>query len=434
MGYNSGIKVFIFLFITKEKPTYCIIFLNNLYLYREFECKKMRFDELDLEDAVLDGLYDMNFEETTPVQELTIPVILEGKDIIACAQTGTGKTAAYVLPVINELSKGCHPTDAVNAVIMAPTRELAQQIDQQIQGFTYFIPSVSAVAVYGGTDGIAWEQQKRGLEMGADIVIATPGRLLSHIKLGSVDLSKVSFFVLDEADRMLDMGFYDDIMQVHKQLPPYCQTIMFSATMPPKIRTLAKTILKDPEEVKIAISRPPESIMQTAYICYDPQKLKILQDLFTQSRPQRVIIFSSSKMKVKELASIDILVATDVVARGIDINDIKSVVNFDIPHDPEDYVHRIGRTARGTNGEGLAITFVSIDEQAQFKRIEDFLEKEVYKIPVSPEFGEVPLYEPEKYGMNKRGRGRPRKSEDKGSSSSPQKRNMGHRGRPKKAQ
>ena len=241
---------------------------------------------------------------------------------------------------------------------------------------------------------------------------------------------------------------------------------MFSATMPPKIRTLAKTILKDPEEVKIAISRPPESIMQTAYICYDPQKLKILQDLFTQSRPQRVIIFSSSKMKVKELAStlkrlkfnvaamhsdieqsqreeamkefksghIDLLVATDVVARGIDINDIKLVVNFDIPHDPEDYVHRIGRTARGTNGEGLAITFVSIDEQAQFKRIEDFLEKEVYKIPVSPEFGEVPLYEPEKYGMNKRGRGRPRKSEDKGSSSSPQKRNMGHRGRPKKAQ
>ena len=233
MGYNSGIKVFIFLFITKEKPTYCIIFLNNLYLYREFECKKMRFDELDLEDAVLDGLYDMNFDETTPVQELTIPVILEGKDIIACAQTGTGKTAAYVLPVINELSKGCHPTDAVNAVIMAPTRELAQQIDQQIQGFTYFIPSVSAVAVYGGTDGIAWEQQKRGLEMGADIVIATPGRLLSHIKLGTVDLSKVSFFVLDEADRMLDMGFYDDIMQVHKQLPPYCQTIMFSATIKP---------------------------------------------------------------------------------------------------------------------------------------------------------------------------------------------------------
>ena len=188
-----------------------------------------------MEDAVLDGLYDMNFDETTPVQELTIPVILEGKDIIACAQTGTGKTAAYVLPVINELSKGCHPTDAVNAVIMAPTRELAQQIDQQIQGFTYFIPSVSAVAVYGGTDGIAWEQQKRGLEMGADIVIATPGRLLSHIKLGSVDLSKVSFFVLDEADRMLDMGFIHDIKRILPLLPKKRQSLFFSATMPPEI-------------------------------------------------------------------------------------------------------------------------------------------------------------------------------------------------------
>ena len=388
----------------------------------------MRFDELDLEDAVLDGLYDMNFEETTPVQALTIPIILEGKDIIACAQTGTGKTAAYVLPIISELSRYSFPKDAVNAVIMAPTRELAQQIDQQIQGFTYFIPGISAVAVYGGTDGITWEQQKRGMELGADIVIATPGRLLSHIKLGTVDLSKVSFFVLDEADRMLDMGFYDDIMQVYKQLPADCQTIMFSATMPPKIRTLAQSILKDPEEVQIAISRPPESIMQTAYICYDMQKLKILERLFVESHPQRVIIFSSSKMKVKELTTtlrrmkfnvaamhsdleqsqreevmkefksghVDILVATDVVSRGIDINDIKLVINFDIPHDPEDYVHRIGRTARGTNGEGLAITFVGVNEQAAFHHIEKFLDKDIYKIPVDPQIGEVPLYEPEK--------------------------------------
>ncbi len=397
----------------------------------------MRFDELNLEDAVLDGLDSMNFQETTPIQELTIPVILEGKDIIACAQTGTGKTAAYVLPLINELSKGSHPENAVNAIIMAPTRELAQQIDQQIEGFSYFIP-VSAVAIYGGTDGIAWEQQKKGLESGADIVIATPGRLLSHIKLGTVDLSQVSYFVLDEADRMLDMGFYEDIMQVYKLLPPTCQVIMFSATMPPKIRTLAKTILKHPEEVKVAISRPPDTIMQTAYICYDTQKIHILEDLFSQNRPQRVIIFSSSKLKVKELASslkrmkfnvaamhsdleqsqreevmkdfknghIDILVATDVVARGIDINDIKLVINFDIPHDPEDYVHRIGRTARGTQGEGLAITFVSIDEQAQFERIEKFLDKTIYKIPIDPKFGEAPLYEPGKYAKNRKGKGR----------------------------
>lgn len=422
----------------------------------------MRFDELKLEESVLDGLDAMNFLETTPVQELTIPVILEGKDIIACAQTGTGKTAAYVLPVINELSKGNHPENVVNAIIMAPTRELAQQIDQQIEGFTYFIP-VSAVAIYGGTDGIAWEQQRRGLEMGADIVIATPGRLLSHIKMGTVDLSQVSFFILDEADRMLDMGFYEDIMQVQKLLPPTCQTIMFSATMPPKIRTLAKTILKNPEEIKIAISRPPESILQTAYICYDAQKLRILQDLFSQSRPQRVIIFSSSKMKVKELAitlsrmkfnvaamhsdleqsqreevmkefkngHIDILVATDVVARGIDINDIKLVVNYDIPHDPEDYVHRIGRTARGTNGEGLAITFVSIEEQAQFKRIEDFLEKTVYKIPIDPQLGETPLYEPEKYKGFGRGKGRPRGEGSKSNAGSSNNRKP-FRGKPRK--
>ncbi|MCC8152876.1 MAG: DEAD/DEAH box helicase [Tannerellaceae bacterium] len=400
----------------------------------------MRFDELDLEDAILDGLDAMNFIETTPVQELTIPVILEGKDIIACAQTGTGKTAAYVLPLINELSKGVHAENAVNAIIMAPTRELAQQIDQQIGGFSYFIP-VSAVAVYGGTDGITWEQQKRGMEKGADIVIATPGRLLSHIKLGTVNLSEVSYFVLDEADRMLDMGFADDIMHIYKQLPPSCQVIMFSATMPPKIRTLAKTILKNPEEIKIAISKPPETIMQTAYICYEPQKINILKDLFSKKRPQRVIIFSSSKLKVKELTTtlkrmkfnvadmhsdldqskreevmkefknghIDILVATDVVARGIDINDIKLVVNYDIPHDPEDYVHRIGRTARGTGGEGLAITFVAPEEQAQFKRIENFLEKTIYKIPVDPDLGETPLYEPEKYARYN-GKGNNRKT------------------------
>lgn len=387
----------------------------------------MRFDELDLEEAVLDGLDAMNFLETTPVQEQTIPLILEGKDIIACAQTGTGKTAAYVVPLINQLSKGQHPDNAINAIIMAPTRELAQQIDQQIEGFSYFVP-VSAVAIYGGTDGIVWEQQKRGLEMGADIVIATPGRLISHLNLGSVNLSSVSFFILDEADRMLDMGFYEDIMQIYKKLPASCQSIMFSATMPPKIKTLAQNILKNPVDVKLAISRPPESIMQTAYICYDPQKLPILEDIFKQTRPQRVIIFSSSKMKVKELAStlqklkfnvaamhsdleqsqredvmkdfkngrIDVLVATDVVARGIDINDIRLVVNFDIPHDPEDYVHRIGRTARGTNGEGLAITFISQQEQFKFSQIEKFLDKTIYKIPIDEKFGEVPAYEPEK--------------------------------------
>lgn len=392
----------------------------------------MRFDELPLDEAILDGLDAMNFTEATPIQEQTIPIILEGRDIIACAQTGTGKTAAYVLPILNELHYGGFPENAVNAIIMAPTRELAQQIDQQISGFSYFV-SASAVAVYGGTDGIVWEQQKRGLKMGADIVIATPGRLISHLKCDSIDLSKVSFFVLDEADRMLDMGFYDDIMQIYKHLPQSCQIIMFSATMPPKIQTLAQNILKDPVEITIAISRPPETIMQTAYICYEIQKIQIIKDLFKNSNPKRVIIFSSSKLKVKDLTSslkrmnfnvaemhsdleqsqreevmkdfksgkIDILVATDVVSRGIDINDIQLVVNFDIPHDPEDYVHRIGRTARGKNDKGLAITFVSPEEQYQFQQIESFLGKTVYKIPVDPEFGETPAYEPEKYAKKK---------------------------------
>ena len=236
----------------------------------------MRFDELDLEEAVLDGLDAMNFLETTPVQELTIPVILEGKDIMACAQTGTGKTAAYVLPVINELSKGLHPANAINAIIMAPTRELAQQIDMQFEGFSYFLP-ISTTVVYGGGDGAGWDQQKKGLLMGADVVIATPGRLLSHIANSGIDLSQVSYFILDEADRMLDMGFFDDIMQIVKQMPTKRQTILFSATLPPKIRQLAKQILKDPAEINIAISKPNEAIIQSAYICYETQKMAIIQ-------------------------------------------------------------------------------------------------------------------------------------------------------------
>ena len=425
----------------------------------------MTFEEFGLSEDVMRGLDAMNFKEATPVQEQTIPVILQKRDLIACAQTGTGKTAAYILPLLNLLTEKQGDGDRVRAVIVAPTRELAQQIDMQFEGFSYFLP-ISTVVVSGGGDGASWDQQKRGLTMGADIIIATPGRLISHLNISNIDFSGVECFILDEADRMLDMGFYDDIMKIGKKLPENRQTVMFSATMPPKIRQLAKNIMNEPVEVNVAISKPNEAIDQSAYVCYESQKMGIVDWLFKEPAGTKTIVFSSSKQKVKELAfslkrkkykveamhsdleqseresvmldfknnKIDILVATDVISRGIDIDQIGLVINYDVPHDPEDYVHRIGRTARGTNGEGLAITFVSIDEQAQFKRIEDFLEKEVYKIPVSPEFGEVPLYEPEKYGMNKRGRGRPRKSEDKRSSSSPQKRNMGHRGRPKKVQ
>ena len=242
----------------------------------------------------------MNFDECTPVQENAIPVILEGKDLIAVAQTGTGKTAAFLLPILDKLSREKHPDDSINCIIMSPTRELAQQIDQQMEGFSYFMP-VSSVAVYGGSDGIQFEQQKKGLTLGADVVIATPGRLLSHLSLGYVDLSRVSYFVLDEADRMLDMGFYDDIMQVVKLMPKERQTIMFSATMPANIQKLANNILNNPVEIKLAVSKPADKIVQAAYICYESQKLSIIQSLFLKEVPEKVIIFASSKLKVKEV-------------------------------------------------------------------------------------------------------------------------------------
>ena len=386
----------------------------------------MKFSELNLEESVLQALDAMNFVECTPVQEHTIPLILEGRDLIGVAQTGTGKTAAYLLPILNMLSKGTYPSDAINCIVMSPTRELAQQIDQQMEGFSYFMPA-SSVAVYGGNDGVRFEQEKRGLTLGADVVIATPGRLISHLNLGYVDLSKISFFILDEADRMLDMGFYDDIMQIAKFLPKERQTIMFSATMPSKIQQLAQTILNDPSEVKLAVSKPAEKIIQTAYICYETQKLGIIQSLFKDQTPERVIVFASSKLKVKEVTKafrrlnlnvgemhsdldqsqrdqimhefkngrINILVATDIVSRGIDIDDIRLVINYDVPHDSEDYVHRIGRTARANN-DGCSITFVSEKEQTNFKNIEDFLDKDIYKIPVPDELGEAPEYSPKK--------------------------------------
>lgn len=397
----------------------------------------MKFSELQLNANVLEALDAMRFEECTPIQEQAIPLILEGKDLIAVAQTGTGKTAAFLLPILNKLSEGNHPEDAINCVIMSPTRELAQQIDQQMEGFSYFMPT-SSVAVYGGNDGVLFEQQKKGLTLGADVVIATPGRLIAHLSLGYVDLSKVSYFILDEADRMLDMGFYEDIMQIVKYLPKDRQTIMFSATMPAKIQQLANTILNNPAEIKLAVSKPAEKIIQASYVCYENQKLGIIRSLFSEEVPERAIIFASSKIKVKEVARalksmklkvgemhsdleqvqreavmhefkagrINLLVATDIVARGIDIDDIRLVINYDVPHDSEDYVHRIGRTARA-NHDGVAITFVSEKEQNAFKSIENFLERDIYKIPVPAELGEPPAYTPRTgsgKGKNRRGK------------------------------
>lgn len=397
----------------------------------------MKFEETYLNDNILDALYDMHFDECTPIQAGCIPEILDYRDVIGIAQTGTGKTAAYLLPILSMLDDGGYPQDAINCIIMSPTRELAQQIDQAMQGFGYYLNGISSVAVYGGNDGTRYDQEMKSLRLGADVVIATPGRLLSHIRMGNVDLSRVSFFVLDEADRMLDMGFSDDILQIVKGLPKDRQTIMFSATMPDKIRQLAHTILTDPVEVKIAVSKPAEKIRQMAYICHEPQKLGIIKHLFKDNKLKRVILFSGKKEKVKDIGrqltqmgvnccqmhsdlsqqerdevmfqfksgQKDVLVATDIVARGIDIDDILMVINYDVPHDSEDYVHRIGRTARADR-DGEAITLVNEDDMYRFAQIEKFIDKSVEKLPLPEALGEGPEYAPQRhYAPRGKGRG-----------------------------
>ena len=384
----------------------------------------MTFDEFGFEYEIMDGLDAMNFREATPIQEKAIPVIMDGHDLIACAQTGTGKTAAFILPLMNRLLLSGNEQNKVKAVIITPTRELAQQIDLQFEGFSYFAP-ISTVAVSGGGDGASWEQQKRGLTLGADVIIATPGRLISHLKISNIDFSGVEYLILDEADRMLDMGFYDDIMDICSYMPKERQTLLFSATMPPKIRQLAKSILHNPVEVSVAISKPNESIAQSAYVCYEAQKIGIIQHLFAQPIEGKTIVFASSKVKCKEVAyllkkkkfrvaamhsdleqderdrvmldfknnKLDILVATDIVARGIDIDQIGLVINYDVPRDPEDYIHRIGRTARA-NADGRAMTFVAEDDQVRFQRIERFLGYEVSKEPMPEALGDAPEYKP----------------------------------------
>ena len=395
----------------------------------------MTFEQTYLNDNILDALYDMHFVEMTPIQERCIPEILNGRDVLGVAQTGTGKTAAYLLPILSMLDEGNYPEEAINCVVMAPTRELAQQIDQAMQGFSYYIDHLSSIAVYGGNDGSRFDQEMKGLRGGAPVVIATPGRLLSHLKVGNLDLSRTSFFVLDEADRMLDMGFSDDILQINKLLPANCQKVMFSATMPAKIRELAVSLLHDPVEVKLKVSRPADKIQQSAYVCYDPQKIGIIEHLFKCGDLKRVIIFCGKKDRVKDInrtlaklkincaamhsdltqqerddvmyrfkaGQVDVLVATDIVARGIDIDDIRIVINFDVPHDSEDYVHRIGRTARADR-DGVAITFINEKDITRFKQIERFLKKEIEKTPLPEGLGEGPEYKEEPKKKSSHGR------------------------------
>jgi superfamily II DNA/RNA helicase len=360
----------------------------------------------------------MGYTKPTPVQESTIPVILAGEDIIACAQTGTGKTAAYILPILNKLVNSDHRH--LNTLVIAPTRELALQIDQQVEGFGYFV-GASSIPVYGGNDGATWDQQRKALEQGADIIIATPGRLIALLAAGTIDFSRLQHLVLDEADRMLDMGFFDDIVKIIKHLPTKRQTLLFSATMPPRIRTLASQILVNPKEVSIAISKPAEGIVQQAYIVYDHQKNSLLKRLLKQDDSKSVIIFSNSKDNVKRLGSdliryglsaqpfhsdleqaereqilqkfknrqLQILIGTDILSRGIDVEGIGLVINYDTPHDAEDYVHRIGRTARAER-TGVAITFVGERDHQKFLSVEKLIGKEITKLPLPADLGEGP--------------------------------------------
>lgn len=368
----------------------------------------MKFSELKLNANVLDALDAMRFDECTPIQEQAIPIILEGKDLIAVAQTGTGKTAAFLLPILNKLSEGGHPEDAINCVIMSPTRELAQQIDQQMEGFSYFMPA-SSVAVYGGNDGILFEQQKKGLTLGADVVIATPGRLIAHLSLGYVDLSKVSYFILDEADRMLDMGFIHDIKRILPKLPKEKQTLFFSATMADTIIALTNSLLKNPLKIYVTPkSSTVDSIKQLVYFVEKKEKSLLLISILQKSEDRSVLIFSRTKHNADKIVKIlgkagigsqaihgnksqaarqsalgnfksgktRVMVATDIASRGIDINELPLVINYDLPDVPETYVHRIGRTGRAGNA-GMALTFCSQEERKQINDIQKLTGKKL---------------------------------------------------------
>ena len=388
----------------------------------------MKFTEFGFDDRLMEGIEASNYQEATPIQEQVIPHIINGKDVIAFAQTGTGKTAAFLLPLIhNMLSKGTDP-NGINCLVIVPTRELAVQIAQHLEGLSYFT-SVSSIAVYGGGDGNNFVQEKKALSMGADFVICTPGKMMAHIKMGYVKLDSLQYLVLDEADRMLDMGFYDDIMFIIKHLPQKRQNLLFSATMPPKIKTMAQKILHQPVEISIAMSKPPEKIVQQAYLVYDEQKIPLIQHLLSEKQYRSVLIFCSSKLSVKQLTRdlrkkgikageihsdleqenrediliqyksgrLPVLVATDILSRGIDIDNIDLVINFDVPHDGEDYVHRIGRTARAA-AEGSAYTLINLKDQRKFFSIEKLIGKDVEKIVIPEHLGEQPAYTPVRSG------------------------------------
>lgn len=390
----------------------------------------MKFTEFGFSQEVIDGLEAMRFEKATPVQEATIPPIMNGKDMIACAQTGTGKTAAYLLPVLDRQVQS--KSEGLNTLVLVPTRELAMQIDQQMEGFGYFLP-ITSIAVYGGNDAGLWNAQKNALTTGANVIVATPGRLIQHLSMGYVKMDTLKHLILDEADRMLDMGFYEDIMQIVSFLPKERQTLMFSATMPKKIRDMARELLSEYEEVNIALSKPAEGVLQGAYMAYEAQKMPLINSLLKGKDLKSIVIFSSTKQKVKEIQqslqrngfpakaihsdleqkdrtevmrefknrNVQILVATDIIARGIDVEGIDLVINFDVPNDAEDYVHRVGRTARASS-TGVALTFITEKDQQDFQKIEELIETTIIKIPLPEEVGEGPEYNPRSYNKGKK--------------------------------
>jgi superfamily II DNA/RNA helicase len=417
------------------------------------------FQDFNLHDDLISAVDSMNYQQTTPIQELAIPRILQGKDLIACAQTGTGKTAAYLIPILNEIAK--NPQEHISTLILVPTRELAQQIDEQVQGLGYFVGATS-IAIYGGNKGPEWDQQKKALTQGADIIVTTPGRLIAHLQLGYVKFNHIRHLILDEADRMLDMGFLGDIMNIMSYLPAKRQTLMFSATMPPKIGELAKRILLEPEEIRLAVSKPAEGIDQQFYLAYDQQKLPLLAHLLKKADNPSMVLFTSRKSAVDSIVralkklkfeargissdseqaereavlrdfknrKFPILVATDVLSRGIDIDNLSHVVNFDVPRDPEDYIHRIGRTARAAT-TGTAITFISDQDQHYVLRIEKLLDREMEKSAITQELGlgEAPDFDPRRSRGN-----RPDQNRRKSSRGPREKGARGHSPRPQAAQ
>lgn len=390
----------------------------------------MNFNDFNFESSLVEGLDAMGFDKPTPIQEFAIPLIQQGKDLIACAQTGTGKTAAFILPILNKIAK--EGQSGLNTLILAPTRELAIQIDQQIQGFAYFV-GISSIPVYGGGDGIAWEQQKRAMEDGAEIIVATPGRLIALLAGGKIQFNKIEHLILDEADRMLDMGFSEDILKIVNYLPKERQTVLFSATMPTKIRQFSRQLLKDPEEISLSIGKTAEGVTQGAYLVYDSQKEALVRNILGKKDYEAVIIFASTKEKVKNLykllkkdfeveafhsdleqverekimsrfknKTLKILIGTDIISRGIDVVGIELVINYDTPNDPEDYVHRVGRTARA-DSKGEAITFISDKDKYKFVRIETLIGMEVEKLPLPEGFEKGPDYKGGHSGQEKGG-------------------------------